>query len=136
MVKNPLANVEEARDSYWIPRWGRATGAGNGNLPQYSCLENPTDRRVWWAIVHGGHKKSDRTEHMCVRAHTHTLHFLKYWSNLLKAYMHFPSSRFSFVFFLAIVLFLILIWLAPVLYIIVFTLRTFSIYVERNIQLY
>ena len=26
---------------------------GNGNPLQYSCLENPTDRRAWWATVHG-----------------------------------------------------------------------------------
>ena len=28
-------------------------GEGNGNLLQYSCLENPMDRRAWWARVHG-----------------------------------------------------------------------------------
>ena len=26
---------------------------GNGNPVQYSCLENPTDKGVWWAVVHG-----------------------------------------------------------------------------------
>ena len=26
---------------------------GNGNLLQYSCLENPMDRRAWRATVHG-----------------------------------------------------------------------------------
>ena len=25
----------------------------NGNPLQYSCLENPMDRGVWWFIVHG-----------------------------------------------------------------------------------
>ena len=25
----------------------------NGNPLQYSCLENPMDREVWWATVHG-----------------------------------------------------------------------------------
>ena len=25
---------------------------GNGNLLQYSCLENPMDRGTWRAIVH------------------------------------------------------------------------------------
>ena len=25
---------------------------GNGNLLQYSCLENPVDRGAWWAAVH------------------------------------------------------------------------------------
>ena len=29
------------------------TRGGNGNLPQSSCLENPTDRGVWRATVHG-----------------------------------------------------------------------------------
>ena len=24
----------------------------NGNLLQYSCWDNPMDKRVWWAIVH------------------------------------------------------------------------------------
>ena len=26
---------------------------GNGNLLQYSCLENPMDGGAWWAAVHG-----------------------------------------------------------------------------------
>ena len=33
-----------------IPGLGRSPGQGNGNLPQYSCLENPMDRGVWWAV--------------------------------------------------------------------------------------
>ena len=28
-------------------------GEGNGNPLQYSCLENPMDKGVWWAVVHG-----------------------------------------------------------------------------------
>ena len=28
-------------------------GEGNGTPLQYSCLENPMDRRAWWAAVHG-----------------------------------------------------------------------------------
>ena len=28
-------------------------GEGNGNPLQCSCLENPRDRRVWWAAVYG-----------------------------------------------------------------------------------
>ena len=31
---------------------GRSSGEGSGNPLQYSCLENPMDRRAWWAIVH------------------------------------------------------------------------------------
>ena len=36
-----------------IPGLGRSLGEGNGNLLQYSCLENPTDRGAWQATVHG-----------------------------------------------------------------------------------
>ena len=46
------ANTEDRRDESSIPGLGRLPGEGNGNLPQYSCLENPMDRRVWHAIVH------------------------------------------------------------------------------------
>jgi len=28
-------------------------GEGNGNPLQCSCLENPRDRRAWWAVVYG-----------------------------------------------------------------------------------
>ena len=31
-------------------------GEGNGNPLQYSCLENPMDRGVWQATVHGAAK--------------------------------------------------------------------------------
>ena len=36
-------------------------GEGNGNQPQYSCLENLIDRGVWWAIIHGVAKELDMT---------------------------------------------------------------------------
>ena len=39
-----------------IPGLGRSPGEGNGNLLQYSCLENPMDRGAWWAAVHGAAK--------------------------------------------------------------------------------
>ena len=32
---------------------GRSPGEGNGNLLQYSCLENSMDRGAWWATVLG-----------------------------------------------------------------------------------
>ena len=31
----------------------RSPGVGNGNLIQYSCLENSIDRGAWRATVHG-----------------------------------------------------------------------------------
>ena len=53
VVKNPPANAGDLRDVDWIPGWGRSPGGGNGNLLQYSCLENPMDREAWRVIVHG-----------------------------------------------------------------------------------
>ena len=42
-----------AGDLHSIPGSGRSPGEGNGNPPQYSCLENPRDREAWWATVRG-----------------------------------------------------------------------------------
>ena len=36
-----------------IPRLGRSPREGNGNLLQYSCLENPMDREAWWVALPG-----------------------------------------------------------------------------------
>ena len=38
----------------------RSSAGGDGNLLQYSCLENPMHRGAWWATVHR------------VAKHTHT----------------------------------------------------------------
>ena len=43
------ASACNAGDLGSIPGSGRSPGEGNGNPLQYSCLENPTDRGVWWA---------------------------------------------------------------------------------------
>ena len=42
-----------AGDLGLIPGSGRAPGEGNGNLLQYSCLENYMNRGAWWDTVHG-----------------------------------------------------------------------------------
>ena len=61
VVKNPSANSGDVRDASLIPELGRAgvipelgrcPREGNENPLQYSCLENPNDRRAWQAIVH------------------------------------------------------------------------------------
>ena len=41
-----------ARDQDSVPESGRSPGERNGNLLQYSCLENPIDRGAWQATVH------------------------------------------------------------------------------------
>ena len=32
---------------------GKMPQGGNGYLLEYSCLENPMDRRAWQATIHG-----------------------------------------------------------------------------------
>ena len=58
MVKNPPDNAGDVRDMGSIPGLGRSLRGENGNPLQYSCLENPMDRGVWWATVHGVTKKN------------------------------------------------------------------------------
>ena len=53
-----------------IPGLGRSPGERNGNPLQCSCLENSTDRGVWWATVHGV-SESETTEQL-THTHTHT----------------------------------------------------------------
>ena len=53
VVKNLPANAGDVRDAGSIPGSGRSPGKGHGNAVQYSCLENPMDRRAWQARVQG-----------------------------------------------------------------------------------
>ena len=47
-------SASNAGDMGSVPGLGRSPGEGNGNPLQYSCLENPMDRKAWWASkVHG-----------------------------------------------------------------------------------
>ena len=57
-----------------IPGSGRSPRKRNGNWRQYSCLENPMDRGVWWAIVYGVAKS--QTQPSDTHTHTHTHYFL------------------------------------------------------------
>ena len=67
MVKNPHASAGDAGDTRSISGLGRSLGGGNGNLLQYSCLENPIDRGAWWTTVHGVAKSEHdgATEQAC-----------------------------------------------------------------------
>ena len=58
MVKNLSAN---AADMGSMPGWERFPGEGNGDIPQYSCLQNSMDRGAWWAAVHRVTKELDTT---------------------------------------------------------------------------
>ena len=52
VVKNLPVNTGDVRDPGSVPRLGQCPGGGNGNLLQYSCLENLIDRGAWWATIH------------------------------------------------------------------------------------
>ena len=52
VVKNLPINAGDTRDSGLIPGSGRSPGEGHDNPLQDSCLENPMDRKAWWATVH------------------------------------------------------------------------------------
>ena len=78
MVKNLAV---KARDTSSIPVSGRSPGEGNGNLLQYSCLENLMDRGAWQARVHGvirvrhysATKNKTRLQGLLSDYHTHYL---------------------------------------------------------------
>ena len=69
VVKQEMARVNADVLGIRQPNWSRTqlsrtqlsdfdfslscTGEGNGNPLQCSCLENPRDRRAWWAAVYG-----------------------------------------------------------------------------------
>ena len=53
LVSMMVQTVKNAGDPGSIPWSGRSPRGGNGNLLQYSCLENPMNRGAWWATVHG-----------------------------------------------------------------------------------
>ena len=53
LVASSKESTYNAGDSGLIPELGRSPGGEHGNPLQYSCLENPMDRRVWRAKVYG-----------------------------------------------------------------------------------
>ena len=70
MVKNLPASAGEAGDVRLVPGSGRSPGLGNGNLLQYSCLENPVGRGGYspWGL-----KELDITERLSsYTTQTHT----------------------------------------------------------------
>ena len=56
VVKNLPADSGDIRDTGSVPGLGRSPGGGHGNPLQYSCLENPMDRRAWWTTSTGSHR--------------------------------------------------------------------------------
>ena len=53
VAQDSKESAHNAADPGSIPGLGRPPGEGNGNPLQYSCLENPMDRRAWQATARG-----------------------------------------------------------------------------------
>ena len=49
-AKEPTGQCRRHKTVGSIHGSGRSPGGGNGNPAQYSCLANPLDRGVWWAV--------------------------------------------------------------------------------------
>ena len=64
VVKNPLANAGDARDTGSIPGWERSPGRRHGNPLQYSCLENPHGWRSLAGYSPWGCRELDTTEQL------------------------------------------------------------------------
>ena len=58
VVKNLPASAGDVGSIHGL---GMSPGEGNGNPLQYSCLENPMDRRALQATIHVIAKESDMT---------------------------------------------------------------------------
>ena len=70
VAKNLPAKARGKRDAGLIPGSGRSPVGGNGNPLQYSCLENPMDRRAWRATVYGVTKSCPRLKQLSKHVHT------------------------------------------------------------------
>ena len=55
--KEPTCQCRRSRFDPWV---GKIPWKGNGNPLHYSCLGNLMDMGVWWAIVHGVTKSSEK----------------------------------------------------------------------------
>ena len=63
VIKDLPASAGDKRDVGLIPGLERSPGGGNGNPPQYSCLENSMDRGAWRVTVHGIAKSWTHSTH-------------------------------------------------------------------------
>ena len=69
--KEPVCQCRRHKTQGSIPGSGRSPVGGHGNPLQYSCLENPKDRRARWATVHGVPKNQTRLKQLGMHTCTH-----------------------------------------------------------------
>ena len=68
VIKNLPDNAGNSGGTGWIAGLGRSTGGEHGNPLQYSCLENPRDRGVWWTSVHRVGKSQTQLKQLSTHA--------------------------------------------------------------------
>ena len=76
VVKNRPASAGDERDAVLIPGSGIFPRVGNGNLLQYSCLENHMDRGAWQGTVHEATKSQTRLSDLSTSTITATITIL------------------------------------------------------------
>ena len=54
-------------------------GEGNGKPLQCSCLENPTDRGAWWAVVYGVAQSRTRLKRLSSSSSSSSIQYLKFY---------------------------------------------------------
>ena len=67
--KEPTCQCRRHKRCEFYPWIGKTPRVGSGNPLQYSCLENPRDRGIWWATVH---RVAQSLTWLNDLAHTHT----------------------------------------------------------------
>ena len=73
VVKNLPASAGDVRDSCLIPQSGRSFEGRNGNLLQYSCLENPMDGGAWRTEEPGGQRSTGSQRLVLKRLSMHVI---------------------------------------------------------------
>ena len=73
VVKNLPAKARDERDTDSVPESGRSPGGRHGNPLQFSFLENPMDRGVWWVMVHKVTKRRAQLKRLSTHECMHTL---------------------------------------------------------------
>ena len=93
VCQESAGNAGDIGDASSIPGLGRSPGGGCGNPFQYSCLENPMDKRSLEGYSPWGHKESDMIEaieHACL--YTEAVLDVDHWDKPLYPRVVFSNS--------------------------------------------
>ena len=105
MVKNLATNAGDIRDRDSTPGWGRFPEGVHGHSLQYSCLENPKDRRAWWAMVPRVTKSQTRQATQHTSMHTELLYNVVFnccttkWFSYIYIYIYIYIHILFFIYF-------------------------------------